>query len=111
MKKNVKASLPEPANKWLGFTNNGTSAKYINGDGTVIVGQIIDDMSSYPVVVWHMNTDSTYSVDPICRKYFETGDGNKTYWLFSASAVSNNGKWIALTVQKEWKLEFYNGSL
>lgn len=99
-KKNVKASLPEPTNKWLGFTNNGTSAKYINGDGTVIVGQIIDDMSSYPVVVWHMNMDSTYSVDPICRKYFETGDGNKPYWLFSASAVSNNGKWIALTVQK-----------
>lgn len=103
-KDGVKTSLPEPTNKWLGFTNNGTSAKYINGDGTVIVGHIIDDMASNPVLVWHMNMDSTtYSADPICRRYFEQSDGTKPYWLFTATGISNNGKWLALTVQKNGK--------
>lgn len=100
-KDGVKMSLPEPTAESLGFNINGTSAKYINGDGTVIVGHIIDDMSSLPMLVWRLNEDGTaYDADPICTKYFESGEGDKPYWLFSATGISNNGRWLAVTVQK-----------
>lgn len=92
--------LPEPTDKWLGWTMNGTSAKYISNDGSVIVGWIIDDQATFPVIVWRKNMDDSYSALPLCRQYFDGGDGTRPYWNFNATGLSRNGRYIALTVQK-----------
>ena len=93
-------SLPEPSTKYAGTNVNGSTAKYMNSDGTVLVGQIVDDMATYPMVVWHQNRDGeTYSADPVCRFYVRPDkDGNKLCSQFSATNISSNGKYVAVTL-------------
>lgn len=94
------AMLAEPADAWMGFETYGTSAKHISGDGSVMVGQAIDNYSTFPALMWRQNKDGSYSADPSAvRRYFEAGEGDKPYYWFSASNVSNNGKWMAVYVQ------------
>lgn len=102
--------LPEPSNGWCGFETNGTSAKHLNGDGGIICGQITDNFSTMPVLLWRLNIDSlTWSPDPsIVRKYFEgTSEyedetkeevGTKPYIQFQATGISSDSHYLALTV-------------
>lgn len=101
--------LPEPSDKWSGWTSldesdptvvNGTSADFISADKSVIAGYVIDNQSSYPAVLWRLNRDGkTYSLDFISRRYFDNDyDGKKPYVLFTPAGLSENGKWLALTV-------------
>lgn len=84
----------------MGFETYGTSAKHISGDGSVMVGQAIDNYSTFPALMWRKNKDGSYSADPSAvRRYFEAYEGDKPYYWFSASNVSNNGKWMAVYVQ------------
>lgn len=92
--------LPEPTTEWLGWTMNGTAAKYISKDGSVIVGWIIDDIATFPCIVWRKNVDGSYSALPLSRQYFDGGDGTRHYWNFNATGLSRNGRYIALTVQE-----------
>lgn len=90
--------LPEPTSEWLGFTNNGTAAQFISNDSSVIVGWIIDDLATFPCIVWRKNTDGSYSALPLGKRYYEPAYGNRPYWTFTATGLSRNGRYIALTV-------------
>ena len=67
--------LPEPTTEEAGTEVNGTSAKYISGDGKVIAGYVQDNMSTWPLIIWRLQDDGTYS-------------------------ISHNGKWVALQVSE-----------
>ena len=108
-------SLPEPTTKWAGWPSTdpddpnvifGSSADFVSADTSVIAGYVIDPASTYPAVVWRKNRDGkTFSVDFISRHYFCSnpdsikGEGN-SYALFTPTALSENGKWLALTIAK-----------
>lgn len=106
-------ALPEPSTKWAGWKSTdpddpevvfGSSADFVSADKSVIAGSIIDPMSTYPVVVWRQNRDGkTYSVDFISRNYFccnpdYMGTDANNYALFEPMGLSENGKWLSLTV-------------
>lgn len=106
---NTPVYLPEPSDKWSGWTSldetdptvvNGTSADFVSADKSVIAGYVIDNFSSYPAVLWRLNKDGkTYSLDFISRRYFDNDyDGRKPYVLFTPAGLSENGKWLALTI-------------
>lgn len=108
-------ALPEPTSKWAGWISTdpddpevilGSSADYVSSDKSVIAGYVIDPMSTYPAVVWRRNRDGkTYSLDFISRNYFccnpdYVGTNKNNYAFFMPSGLSENGKWLALTVAK-----------
>lgn len=96
----VMKQLPQPAKRRLAFDFNGASVVDASENGETIIGYLNDDMSTYPLVVWHRDAgDSTYSVDPVCRKMFDSSwyfDGTEPYSYFEGAAISANGKWIAI---------------
>ena len=95
--------LPEPTTEEAGTEVNGTSAKYISGDGKVIAGYVQDNMSTWPLIIWRLQDDGTYKVFPICKTYFNDGTdtSNKNpYYSFQATSISHNGKWVALQVSE-----------
>lgn len=96
----VMKQLPQPAKRRLKFDFNGASVVGASENGETIIGYLIDDMSTYPLVVWHRDAgDSTYSVDPVSRKMVDTSwdyDGPEPYSYFEGAAISGNGKWIAI---------------
>lgn len=99
-----RTMLPEPTDEWAGFAVSGTSAEFVTDDKSVIVGYMIDDFYTCPLLVWHLNRDTqTYSADPsLTKKYFAAGwDTEHPYTLFMPTGLSNNGQWIALTVQDQ----------
>ncbi len=95
--------LPEPTESWVGFPTGGTAAKYVSDDASTIVGYYIDDFATYPAVAWHRNAgDSTYSVVPFCKRWFDGSmelNAGRPYQVFTPSGVSSDGKWVAMTVQ------------
>ncbi len=106
---NIPVYLPEPSDKWSGWTSlddtdpsvvQGSSADFISADKSVIAGYIIDNQSTYPAVLWRRNKDGkTYSLDFISHRYFDDNyEGKKPYVLFTPAGLSENGKWLALTV-------------
>lgn len=100
----TRTMLPEPTDEWAGFTVNGTSAELVSADKSVIVGYMVDDFYTCPLLVWHLNRDTqTYSADPsLTKKYFAAGwDMEHPYVVFTPTGLSNNGQWIALTVQDQ----------
>lgn len=93
----VKTALAEPRDAYLGYTIKGTTARHISADGSLIVGYMIDKYATSPALAWYLNRDeTTYSVYPFSRPFFEGGKGTKPYLQFYATGVSSNGKWIAL---------------
>ncbi|MDO4159812.1 MAG: hypothetical protein Q4D41_05105 [Prevotellaceae bacterium] len=93
--------LPEPTAEEVGFNVNGAAAYYVSADGSVIVGYVVDDMSSYPAVAWILGEDGTYTVNPICKGYFTADMEDETipYVEFRPSGVSADGKYVALSVR------------
>ncbi|MCD8203488.1 MAG: hypothetical protein LUD48_07585 [Prevotella sp.] len=93
--------LPEPTAEELGFGTDGTSAIGVSADGTLIVGYVIDNWATYPLIVWKLNEDGTYICDPISKDYYEEDQWaeNNPYYTFSPTAVSGNGKYIALMLE------------
>lgn len=101
-----RTMLPEPTSEEMGFEISGTSAKYVSADGSVIVGQVIDDMATYPAILWTLEADGTYKLNPLSKDYFYVeseeelpeGEEGNPYATFSASGVSGNGRYIALSL-------------
>ncbi|MCD8290432.1 MAG: hypothetical protein LUC91_02905 [Prevotella sp.] len=93
--------LPEPTAVELGFGTSGTSAIAVSADGSLIVGYIIDRWATYPLIVWKLNEDGSYTCDPISKGYYEEDQwaDNNPYYTISPTGVSGNGKYIALTLQ------------
>ncbi|MCD8297372.1 MAG: hypothetical protein LUC88_07350 [Prevotella sp.] len=93
--------LPEPTAEELGFRTDGTSATAVSADGSLIVGFVIDNWATYPLIVWKLNEDGTYTCDPISKDYYEEDQwaANHPYYTFSPTAVSSNGRYIAMTLE------------
>lgn len=94
----VRTMLPEPTDKWLGFSNLGTVAKYASADGSVIAGYINDEYDTKPATVWVQNRDGSYSSFPICRQFYEPAWGDKPYMVFMPTGMSPNGRYIAVSL-------------
>ena len=96
--------LPVPDEKDLGFYYNGTRARCISGDGSVILGEIIDRLATYPMILWYRQDDGSYKLDPVCMEYFSDirdNDGTyKEYVTFHGNALSDNGEWVAMNLRK-----------
>lgn len=91
--------LPQPTESWIGFETDGYQAVAVSGDSATIVGFAVDNFSSYPLVLWHRNTDGSYSVNPVCKRYFNaTFESWQKYDSFNAECISENGKWIAVNL-------------
>lgn len=99
-KNGERVALPEPTSEEAGFTVNGTCASYVSGDGSIILGYIVDDLASNPFLLWYLQEDGTYKVDySFVKENFEPGWGDKPYFMLMPSGISNNGKYLALTTQ------------
>lgn len=88
--------LPEADEALLGdYAAQGSSAKYISGDGKVILGYI---GSFGPATLWIENENGEYVIDPIFSKYIIMNDedlsnGEKVLYDMQPMGISNNGKY------------------
>ncbi len=113
-----RMDLPVPTDEELGFETNGSSAYYTNSDGSVIVGYVVDNFSTNPLLVWRLQDDGTYECDPVCTRYFSP-DGDvegRPYIMFSPQGFSRNGRYVSLHLSvydeaTEWFTEQYIGRL
>jgi len=99
--------LPVPTEDEVGFALSGAAVRWVSADGSVILGYLLDDFSTWPAAVWNRQADGSYVCDPICKDYFEPDyQMGKPYMTFgygtSCMSLSDNGEWIALTVQDEY---------
>lgn len=94
--------LPCPTTEEMGFEISGTKARFINADGTVIVGSVIDNFSTYPVIAWDRQEDGTWALDTICKgKYCDDSwTGKGPYFAMVPGGVSPNGRYISLGVEE-----------
>ena len=57
------------------------------------------------MVVWTLNRDGqTYSISQLSKRFFDGSldlDGVQPYDIFTGSAISSNGKWIAVSYHKK----------
>lgn len=96
----TRHDLPEPSDLRAGNEIYGTQANWISADSSIIVGYVQDDFSLWPPMVWRRNRDNqTYSAVVMYKDYFDwdTSTG-KPYSFFQPSGLSENGKWMALTL-------------
>lgn len=103
------AMLPSPTSEEMTFPVAGSSAKRISADGSVILGHLVDNMSSFPAIIWK-RVGNEYQLDTICKGQFapsiyneELGDyepREEPYPLFQFAALSANGKYVALNVAR-----------
>lgn len=90
--------LPQGTAEQIGdFAEEGSAAKYVSGDGKVILGYV---GSFGPAVMWIMNDEGKYEFDPLFTRYVilteeEEAAGEKQLYNMSAVALSNNGKYAA----------------
>ncbi len=90
-------SLPRPSQKDLGFEFQGVTALDISDDGSLIVGYVEDWYLGQGAILWHLNDDGDYEVDPVCRDYHEGSfSGDKPYLNDGPTAMSHNGRYIAI---------------
>lgn len=88
--------LPTPDESILGdYAGHGSSAKYISGDGKVILGFI---GSFGPGILWMADDNGDYVVDPVFDKYMimneeDAAKGEKVLYGLSPMGLSNNGKY------------------
>lgn len=112
----VRTMLPEPTGDDVYFNCSGAVAKHVSADGSVILGYLIDDMSTFPAVLWIKDGD-TYKLDPIYKGRFnpiEWSDEKQAhvtltddpYVAFQFGAVSANGKYVAVGVSEYLGMEF-----
>ena len=97
-----RKDLPVPSDDVFGFETNGSVAYYTNSDGSVIVGYVVDNYSSNPLVVWRLQENGEYECDPVCVDYFSLmGDvEGHPYVVFSPQGFSRNGRYVSLNLMK-----------
>jgi len=100
-KDGTKAMLPEPApaEAFLDAVG-GSDAKWASADGSVILGTIYEKQSwgTWPLAcVWKLQDDGTFKFIPIYRDFYDVmGNRSKPFYSFTASGISDNGKWVSL---------------
>lgn len=100
----IMRRLPVPSEEELGYYYLGTRARMVSGDGSIIVGEIVDRLHTLPMIIWRRQANGTYQLDPVCMEYFDDIKYNQGYFKgyvnFRADALSNNGKYVAMTVRE-----------
>lgn len=100
---NVRIDLPLPTAEEAGFEISGGEVRYMTPDGKILLGFLMDNMSTWPACIWRQNATGGYDVDVICKDYWEEGyQMGKPYMVFNPTAISANGEWVALQVQREF---------
>ncbi len=101
-KDGVRTELPVPSKAECGIDHDGANAQFISADGKVIVGYLQDWVSARPAIVWRQQADGTYAADVISKDIWESAYGQgKKYLRFEPLGLSENGKWLCLSAQKE----------
>lgn len=101
--KNERIDLPLPTSEEAGFEVNGGEVRYMTPDGKVLAGFLMDNYSTWPACIWRQNANGGYDCDIISKDYWEEGyQLGKPYMVFNPSAISENGEWLALLIQKEY---------
>lgn len=92
--------LPEVPDELLGeYAGEGSAAKYVSGDGKVILGYI---GNFGPATMWIMNDEGEYEVDPLFSKFMimnedDLANGEKRLLRMMAMGLSNNGKYAVFS--------------
>ena len=104
--------LPEFTDSWTGYETNGFIASATNSDGSVVLGGVIDNFATYPLMLWVRNRDnSTYSAVLSSKRFFDGSqnlDGSQPYDEFCGTAISANGKWVAINLKTKDPYWQYN---
>lgn len=87
--------LPIPSDTELGFRTWGSRALCVSNDGSVIVGCVVPDMPTNPMVMWTRQEDGSYVCNPICIEYFNP-DLSKEFVWFEPLAMNHNGTKVAM---------------
>lgn len=100
----VAKLLPIPTEEELGYYIQGSRARCISADGSVILGELVDRLQTRPMVLWFRQPDGSYKLDAVCMKYFTDIRDNfgkyMEYVNFHGDALSQNGKWVAMTLRE-----------
>lgn len=96
--------LPTPKESTMGFEINGVTPRMASENAEVIMGEIVDNKATAPLIIWQKNADDkTYSVVPVCKRFFNpTFESWQLYDEINGAAISKNGKWIALNLHKNY---------
>jgi uncharacterized membrane protein len=100
------SQLPVPTEEEAGYTVYGAVAKFVSGDGKTIVGYLEDDMAAMPLIIWKLQDDgTTWAYDIVSKDYYEPGYGDLPYYCFSPEDISDNGRYIAVYLQRNYELD------
>ncbi len=90
-------TLQQPTEEDVGFDpGQGTVALDVSDDGTVICGYLIDWFAGQAGLLWKLDDNGEYVLDPICKGLHEGEfSGDAPYFYDSPTAMSHNGKYIA----------------
>lgn len=100
----VRTMLPEPTpDEAFLDAIAGTDAKWASADGSVILGTVYENQSwgKWPLAsIWKLQDDGTYKFVPIYKDFYDvSGNRTKPFYSFTASGISDNGKWVSLTTK------------
>lgn len=94
--------LPQATDEWLGYESNGFSIAKATNDGSIILGSVMDNFATFPMVLWVRNRDnSSYSVVPVSKRFYDASfelDGPQPYDYFEGASISANGKYVAVNI-------------
>lgn len=94
--------LPTPSAQELGFEPMYAEARWISDNGKVILGFVESGMG-WLACHWIHNADGTYTPHATCAPYYTSEYiGEDKFIDFTPKAISANGEWISLNVQKEF---------
>ncbi len=94
-------TLPRPTSRQVGGEFQSIRAIDVADDGSVICGYVETWLAAQGMILWRLNADGDYELDPVCGDYLEfefTGD--KPYLEFAPTGMSHDGKWVGLTVSE-----------
>ena len=113
--------LPFPSTANVGrFKVNGCQARWVNGDGSVIVGYFVANPNTNLMIVWERQPDGTYQYIDTWTEFYEPQHGlvydydRKEYdfvkgpnpWMrMEPAAVTYDGKTVALYLQNNYSDE------
>lgn len=97
-----KNLLPTFSDDVLGYESMGYKILQASADGSAVVGGVVDNFTSDPMVIWRRNSDDkTYSLQIPSKRFFDGSfelNGFQKYDMVKAEAISGNGKWVALSM-------------